>query len=390
MVGPALVKLQERCKKIAAIIIDEYSMIPSKDIFYVNHRLQQGFQNDIPYGGIPIVWVGDPGQIPPVGGSSGWVGRTSNNVPIQGIALLGHKDYMSITTVMKLTEVVRQRGVYMELLLRLRDGNTTNVDWQLLMDTCTTQHISPEKLERFNSSETMWLFNTNKENSQHNINRLKKMQKPIIMINALHDAPGSIGKSTEFCRKLAPKLYLCIGAKIMLLWNINISLGLVNGSTGIIKEFIFCENIHAPSLPYAIIIQFADYTGPSYFSGVGQEKWVPTFPETFKWGGAGENDNFRIQFPICLAYALTVWKSQGMTITGLIALSLGEKEKEHGLTFVALSRATDINNVFLGAGCSLERLTKTISKGVKLKQRLVEDRRLNELYELTLEFYNLR
>lgn len=78
-----------------------------------------------------------------------------------------------------------------------------------------------------------------------------------------------------------------------------------------------------------------------------------------------------------------------MTITGLIALSFGESEKEHGLTFVALSRSTDINKVFLGPGCSLDRLTKKISNGLKLKQRLIEDKRLNILYEQTLTYYDL-
>lgn len=364
-------------------------MIPSKDIFYVSHRLKQGFMNDDPYGGIPVCWVGDPGQIPPVGGSSGWVGKTSNNVPIKGIALQGHNDYMSISTVMKLTEVVRQRGYYMEILLRLRDGKTTIDDWQVLMNTCTVQHILPEKLNRFNSSETMWLFNTNKDNNTHNINQLKLMQKPIIMINAEHDMLASVGKATESCRKLAPKLYLCIGAKIMLLWNINISMGLVNGSTGTIKDFFFCENIHAPSLPSCIIIEFLDYSGPPYFHGIGQGKWVPIYPETSKWGGAGDEDHFRKQFPICLAWALTVWKSQGMTIQGLVAVSLGDCEKEHGLTFVALSRSTDIDNVFLGAGCSLERLTTKISNGLKLKQRLVEDTRLQLLFDQTCAYYDI-
>ena len=67
----------------------------------------------------------------------------------------------------------------------------------------------------------------------------------------------------------------------------------------------------------------------------------------------------------------------------------GDSEKEHGLTFVALSRATDINNVFLGAGCSFERITTKISSGFKLKQRLVEDIRLQSLYENTLAFYEL-
>ena len=385
-----MTKLQDRCKSIAAVIIDEYSMIPSKDIFYVNQRLKQGFANDLPYGGIPIVWVGDPGQIPPVGGSSGWVSKTSKNVPFTGIAKQGHKDYMSISTVMKLTDVVRQHGVYMELLLRLRDGKSTFDDWQLLMNTCTVQNITPEKLIRFHSSETMWLFNTNKENNHHNINQLKLLLKPIILILAEHDSFSSVGKSTESCRKLSPKLYLSIGAKIMPLWNINITLGLVNGSNGIIKDFLFSENIHAPSLPIAIMVFFPDYSGPPYLTGIGQEKWVPIFPETFRWGGNGDTDHYRKQFPICLSWALTVWKSQGMTITGLVALSLGDAEKEHGLTFVALSRSTDINNVFLGAGCSLERITTKISSGFKLKQRLVEDSRLQMLYENTLAFYELQ
>ena len=79
----------------------------------------------------------------------------------------------------------------------------------------------------------------------------------------------------------------------------------------------------------------------------------------------------------------------GMTITGLVALALGDSETEHGLTFVGLSRATDFENVFLGPGYSLERLTTKISNGVKLKQRLIEDARLQMLYENTLAFYEL-
>jgi hypothetical protein len=47
-VGNKLLQLQERCKNIAAVILDEYSMIPSKDIFYVNYRLRQGFRNEYP------------------------------------------------------------------------------------------------------------------------------------------------------------------------------------------------------------------------------------------------------------------------------------------------------------------------------------------------------
>ena len=78
-----------------------------------------------------------------------------------------------------------------------------------------------------------------------------------------------------------------------------------------------------------------------------------------------------------------------MTIPGLVAVSLGDCEKEHGLTFVALSRSAVINNVFLGPGCSLERLTTKISNGLKLKQILVEDIRLQMLDDQTCAHYEM-
>jgi ATP-dependent exoDNAse (exonuclease V) alpha subunit len=199
--------------------------------------------------------------------------------------------------------------------------------------------------------------------------------KPIILIKAEHDSVSSMGKTADAAKKLSSTLYLAINAKIMLLWNVNLSSGLVNGSTGIIKDFIFAPGKIAPDLPAYIVIEFDDYCGPKYFTKPGQEKWVPIEPETAKWGGQSEQDHFRKQFPITLAYALTVWKCQGLTIKGLVAVSLGESEKEHGLTFVALSRATDIINVYLGNGASFQRFQK-IGDMPKLIRRVVEDGRL--------------
>lgn len=79
-----------------------------------------------------------------------------------------------------------------------------------------------------------------------------------------------------------------------------------------------------------------------------------------------------------------MWKSQGLTIDGLLAFQLGETEKEHGVTFVGLSRSTNIKNVSVCGGCSLERLTTKISRGTKLKLRLKEDERLDVLHAKAL------
>ena len=164
--------------------------------------------------------------------------------------------------------------------------------------------------------------------------------------------------------------------------------GLVNGSIGYVVGFIYNEGKNAPSLPYSIIIKFNDYTGVPFFSGVGQEKWVPVLASEYKWGEENMSTHFRKQFSLSLSWALTVWKSQGLTIKGLLAYFLGKEVKEHGLTYVAFSRILAIEQLFVGQGFSLNRLTTDISKGCKLKKRLEEDERLQMLYEETKRFYN--
>jgi len=42
--------------------------------------------------------------------------------------------------------------------------------------------------------------------------------------------------------------------------------------------------------------------------------------------------------PLRLSYAWTIWKSQGQTIRNKVAVMLGDKEKEHGLSYTAFSR----------------------------------------------------
>lgn len=86
-----------------------------------------------------------------------------------------------------LTEGVKQSGVYVRLLLRLRDGNSTEDDWKMLMESCTEQYSNEDQVQRSHVSKTMWLFDTNKENHTHNIKQLKLLNKPIVLLNAEHD-----------------------------------------------------------------------------------------------------------------------------------------------------------------------------------------------------------
>ena len=63
-------------------------------------------------------------------------------------------------------------------------------------------------------------------------------------------------------------------------------------------------------------------------------------------GGAGRIVATRIQFPLCLAYSLTIHKSQGMTIDNLCLSDIG-RAFAHGQVYVALSRARTLANITL-------------------------------------------
>ena len=182
-------------------------------------------------------------------------------------------------------------------------------------------------------------------------------------------------------------LYLAVGAKVMLLWNINLAHGLVNGSNGEIIDFIYIDNEKAPQLPFAIIIKFPEYTGPPFFSEPGREKWVPLLAQTYEFS-EGFVSHYRKQFPISLSWALTAGKAQGLTCRHNVYAVIGDKEKTTGLTYVILSRNTDIKQFCIGDGITLERLTTTISGSKALKLRLQEDTRLHELWVQTQQFFS--
>lgn len=287
-----------------------------------------------------------------------------------------------------LAESRRQRGAFSDFLYRLRDAKNTEEDWRYLNDNCASAGKTQAEIESFHTPDVTWLFNTNADNMKHNSKMLDKMASPRLRINAEHDTKASAAKSADFARRLTPSLFLCRGAKIMLLWNLNSSIGLVNGATGTVKDWLYKQGLKAPALPDILVVEMDVYSGPRFFSGEGQEKWVPLLPEKHTWpSSSGGNDHFRLQFPISLAWGLTVWKAQGMTITTKLGYNLGTTEPEAGLTYVALSRMTEIANLYIDAGCSLARLTTTIQKNLKLQVRLVEDKRLVDEAKKTTTFF---
>ncbi|GBC03497.1 hypothetical protein RclHR1_05150007 [Rhizophagus clarus] len=83
-----------------------------------------------------------------------------------------------------------------------------------------------------------------------------------------------------------------------------------------------------------------------------------------------------MQLPVCLAWAIMVHKSQGLTLEKAV-IDLGNKEFAAGLSFVAISHVCALKNI-LFSPFSLERLLR-VKTYKRLHERITEEKRLISL-----------
>ena len=143
---------------------------------------------------------------------------------------------------------------------------------------------------------------------------------------------------------LEPVVFLAKGARVMLTMNLWSSVGLCNGATGTVVDIIYQNNHQPPDLPIAVLVEFENYRGPVF--NVNQPLCIPICPITV----ASQTEigfHERQQLPLRLAWALTIHKSQGLTLPKAW-IDIGKSERTAGVSYVAISRVRSL------ASCVIE------------------------------------
>lgn len=285
MAPQARVRIQQ-CNMLA---IDEISMLSAETLDLINEVFKLLRHNKKAFGGIQLIVIGDFLQLPPVAREN-----EEYHFAFEGQAW----EEAEFQTVL-LTKVYRQaEGIFLEALNRIRYGEAIEFSANGIID---------EKAIR--------LFALNKYADNYNFEKLRAIKQPSRFFEAI-DCGDPKGIAIIYRNCLAPKeLFLKVGARVMLLINKDIDLGLINGSLGTITDI----------KGGAVCVKFDNGISMEYNQEIVARLVIDE-----------EEIARRIQIPLRLAWAISIHKSQGMTLDRVHVDLQGVFE--YGQTYVALSR----------------------------------------------------
>ena len=356
-------------KDVHTLIIDEISMVSYETLGFIHQRLTEIKGTDdteVYFGGLSIIAVGDFYQLPPV--RDRFVFQNG-----RGYVQASTHLWRDLFTMVELHTNMRQRNdtTYSEVLNRIRTGDHTPEDIQLLRTRLTSGIINPVQLRDAKFSSALYLMPRKEQVEEYNTQRLLELAQttPVCEFKAEHvilesrylphgvtsrDVPEQlIPKNDNNCAGLPHTLKLAVGAQVMLRRNIMCEDGLVNGARGEIMGFKWLnggDHQDQPGmLPAAVLVKFHDPRVGRIHSvpvpGCGTEA-VEIRPISAKFYAQQGVTLQRTQLLLVPCWAATIHKVQGLSLDSAV-IDLGPSMFEDGMAYVALSRVRTLDGVAL-------------------------------------------
>ncbi|XP_057872225.2 uncharacterized protein LOC131078521 [Cryptomeria japonica] len=350
--GTRLTTFQEEMAHVTYILIDEMSLIGERLLENIDARLRQAFPSNANEN-----FTGDLGQLPPVNDRPPYNSRRQAKIL-----------WEQFTTIITLDHIYQQEGQgndqerFRQLLMNIRDAKPALDDWILLM-TRSSMTIDTTTNQEFDSC--VHLFSTNDNVHNHNKKKLQSLKNPIahsIASKVRNVSANESGMDDELDVEL---LLLSKNARVMLTSNLWIKAGLVNEALGNIRKIVYKLGSAPPQPPAYLLVEFDNYSGLPFDDHHTSSIPVPAIER----GGSS-------QIPLRLAWALTIHKSQGLTLQKA-TIDIGPTERT-GLMFVAISRMKSLQGLRIMSPFSYDRYEK-LNKGKQVVGRKREEERLQSI-----------
>lgn len=320
--------LWKRFEKTKVLVIDEISMLSASTLDCIDQVAKMFKRNTLPFGGMQIVFSGDFFQLPPIEKKRLYSENSEDTIFIE-------KDASSDTPfafrskawtdgdleICYLSEQFRQKeDALYSLLSEIRDGDISEKSLQLLNKKVADHNDNLNSYKELDDVTKLYTHNVNVDS--FNQKKLQAIKEENTSYNIVTKGNPNLIEALKRGSLLSEKLILKKGALVMFIKN-NPIIGYVNGTVGEIIDF---ED------GYPVV---KTHNGETYVA----------LPQTWSIEEGVKVLAEISQVPLKLAWAVTVHKSQGMTLDrAVIDLS---KSFVAGQGYVALSRVKNIEGLYL-------------------------------------------
>jgi len=335
--------LRAAYRKLDAILIDEISMVRADLLDCIDSFMRlNGKDRSLPFGGVQMIFIGDLYQLPPVVAAEEFE-MFRENYKSEYFFDAHSFEKLPITYIELKKNYRHTDEHFIGLLNAIRNNTATEKDLEEINGRYNP-FFSPNVSEKYISLTT-----TNKLADEINSAQMKKLPGREYTYAAKYDG--------DFEKKSFPaeeNLAIKVGAQVMMLNNDKSDLW-VNGSVGTITAI-------TPGITMRdeVLVELTE--GP--IVEVNPHKWE-MFKSSYDKTSLKLNSKVAgsfVQYPIMLAWAITIHKSQGKTFKHVI-IDVGSGTFAYGQLYVALSRCTSLEGIVL---------TKKIEKRhIMMDQRII-------------------
>jgi len=315
-------------KTLDLLIIDEISMVRCDVLDAIDAVLRRYRRNQLPFGGVQLLMIGDLHQLPPVVKEDEWsiLQEHYNTVYFFSSHALSKTDFHSI----ELKHIYRQSDAkFIELLNQVRENQ---------LDDKSLQQLNSRYQANFkagNEYDYITLTSHNRNADIINQQYLNNLDSQSFKFNANIE-----GNYPEYNYPTAENLILKKGAQVMFVRNDSSPEKLYfNGKIGRITQINeHLIQVKCPDEAYEITVEKISWENIKYTIDAQTKEISEEIVGSFH------------QYPLRLAWAITIHKSQGLTFEH--AIIDANAAFSHGQVYVALSRCKTFEGMVLSSPIS--------------------------------------